>query len=370
MGLVFLIPNRIAFTVWFVALLSWIVRSVMQQYALRMPGDWVYGNEMNQVATGATVTFVVASLWLSREHLKRALRCALGRGDRGYDAGEPSSYRTAFLTVIIGLIVACVWLHRMGLGHVYAVLLVLITLSVYYAMARVVAQCGVPMLSPPMYPNHFMVTLLGPAMLGSQRLSVLGMHMGWHFDMRNSVMSGSGHGMFLARRRRSGLFWAMLLGLLVTYVAAYFCTVWVCYRHGGVNMDGWFFGTYPKVVPWGWTKAAMADHGGPSYARMVWAAGGAIAMAALIVAHRSLFWWPLHPVGLLICSSHMVYYFWVSVFLAWLVKVLLIKIGGQGMFRPARRFFIGMVMGYFLAGGTWAIVDTITRSSNNPVFYI
>ncbi len=370
MGLVFLIPNRIAFTVWFVALLSWIVRSVMQEYALRMPGEWVYGNEMSQVAMGATVTFVIASLWLSREHLKRALRCALGRGDRDYDAGEPSSYRTAFLTVIIGLIVACVWLHRMGLGHVYAVLLVLITLAVYYAMARVVAQCGVPMLSPPMYPNHFMVTLFGPATLGSQRLSVLGMHMGWHFDMRNSVMSGSGHGMFLARRRRNGLFWAMLLGLLVTYVAAYFCTVWVCYRHGGVNMDSWFFGTYPKLFPSAWIKAAMAEHGGPSYVRMVWAAGGAIAMAALVVAHRSLFWWPLHPVGLLICSSHMVYYFWVSVFLAWLVKVLLLKIGGQAMFRPARRFFIGMVMGYFLAGGTWAIIDTITGSSNNPVFYI
>ncbi len=369
-GLVFLIPNRIAFTVWFVALLSWIMRSVMEEYQLRMPGDWVYGDEMNQVAMGATVTFVMASLWLSREHLKRALRCALGRGDRGYDAGEPSSYRTAFITVLVGLTVACVWLHRMGLSHVYAVSVVLITLAVYYAMARVVAQCGVPMLSPPIYPSQFMATLFGTDTLGSQRLSVLGMHMGWHFDIRNSVMSGSGHGMYLTRRRRGGLFWAMLLGLLITYVTAYLWTVWLCYRHGGVNMDDWFFGTYPKAVPWVWTKAAIAEQGGPSYVRMIWAGAGVLIMAALIVAQRSMFWWPLHPVGLLVCSSHMVYYFWASVFLAWLVKVLLLKIGGQGMFRPARRFFIGMVLGYFLAGGTWAIVDTIARSAHDPVFYI
>lgn len=369
-GLVFLIPNKIAFTIWFVALGSWLVRSLMKSYNLSMANEWIYGGEMNHLAMGATVTFVIASLWLSRGHLKRVLRCALGRGEAGYDRGEPSSYRTAFITIVLGLIVMLVWFGRMGLRFPYALVLVLVTLAIFFAMARVVAQCGLPMASPPIYPTNVMATAFGTGGLGSKQISVLGMHLGWHFDMRNSVMSGSGHGMYLARQRRSGLFWAMLAGLLITYVCAYFCTVWVCYRYGGVNMDGWFFNTYPKHVPWTWTKGAIVDHGGPSYARMIWAGAGALIMTGLFLAHHMFFWWPLHPVGMLICSSHMVYFFWFSVFLAWLIKVLLVAIGGPATFRPARRFFIGAVMGYFLAGGTWAIIDTITNSTGNAVFYI
>lgn len=370
MGLVFLIPNRIAFTVWSVALVSWFIRSIMTEYHLSMTNPWVYGNEMNHLSMGATIVFVVGSVWLSRDHLRRALRCALGRGDRDYDLGEPSSYRAAFLTVLFSLIVMVVWFDRIGLDWYYAIVVLPVTLAIYYAMARVVAQCGLPMASPPIYPNVFMASMFGSGTLGAGRLAALGMHMGWHFDMRNSVMSGSAHGMYLTRRRRGGLFWAMLLGVLITYVAACYCTIWICYRYGGLNMDGWFFGTYPKVVPWGWTRAAIADYGGPSVGRMVWGGVGALLMAGLMVAQRTLFWWPLHPVGLLICASHMVYFFWFSVFMAWLVKVVLVMVGGPAAFRPARRFFIGMVMGYFLAGGIWAVIDTITHSTGNAVFYI
>ena len=44
---------------------------------------------------GALLVFFFASLWLARGHLGRMLRCALGRGERGYDAGEPTPYRVA-----------------------------------------------------------------------------------------------------------------------------------------------------------------------------------------------------------------------------------------------------------------------------------
>ena len=161
----------------------------------------------------------------------------------------------------------------------------------------------------------------------------------------------------------------MLLGLVVSYVAACACAVWMGYEHGASNMDPWFYGNFPRL-PWLWARGAMTHHGAPSLARWGCAGVGAFIMTGLVVAHRVYFWWPIHPVGLLICSSHMVRFFWLSVFLAWLVKVLLTSFGGPGTYRPARRFFIGVVMGYFLAGGTWAIIDTITGSTGNAVFYI
>jgi hypothetical protein len=187
--------------------------------------------------------------------------------------------------------------------------------------------------------------------------------------MRNSVMSGSAHGMYMTRSRRRGLFWAMLLGLVITYAAACLCAVWIGYRFGGANMDPWFYGNFPRL-PWEWSGSAIGLHGPPSLARMAWAGAGAAIMTGLVLAQRTLFWWPLHPVGLLVCSSHMVRYFWFSVFMGWLIKVLLTTFAGPSSYRPARRFFIGSVMGCFLAGGIWAIIDTLVGGHGNAVFYI
>jgi hypothetical protein len=369
LGLVFLIPNRVAFTVWFVTLLSWFTQAILTSYNLGLRDGWTLGSEMSHFAMGATVVFVVASLWLSRRHLSRALRCALRLGERGYDRGEPSSYMTAFAVVVVGLVVCTVWLTHMGLRWYFSLILVLAMLGIYFTMARVVAQCGLPMLSPPIYPHHFMTGMFGSGSFSSREIAVLGGQMGWHFDIRNSVMSGSAHGMYMTRSRRRGLFWAMLLGLIITYAAACLSAVWIGYEFGGANMDPWFYGNFPRL-PWEWAGSAITLHSLPSLARMAWAAVGAAVMAGLVLAQRTLFWWPLHPVGLLVCSSHMVRYFWFSVFMGWLIKVLLTTFAGGSSFRPARRFFIGSVMGCFLAGGTWAIIDTLVGGHGNAVFYI
>ena len=368
-GLVFLIPNRVAFTVWAAALLSWIISTFMANYNLALPNDVIYGGEMHQVAMGGTIVFVISSIWLTRGHLKRALRCALGTGDEGYDYGEAASYRAAFIAILVCLLVVVVWFRVAGLGLGYCVVLVLATVAIYYTMARVVAQCGLPALSPPDYPNMFLSALFGPAAIGNKGLGVLALQYGSVFDMRNSVMSGAAHGMYLTRRRRSGLMWAMLFGLVLSYVAACVSAIWVCYRKGGVNMDPWFFGNFPDQ-PWYWMRTAVMQATGPSIGRIVWMGAGALVMAGLIIAQRSFFWWPLHPVGVLIASSHMVYFFWASIFTAWLIKVVVVGFSGYGGYRTARVFFIGTVLGYFLAGGMWNIIDTFTGKTLNSVFYI
>jgi hypothetical protein len=56
--------------------------------------------------------------------------------------------------------------------------------------------------------------------------------------------------------------------------------------------------------------------------------------------------------------------------LTWLAKVGVLKLGGHSAYRAARRFAIGSVVGMFMAGGFWCLIDTITQTSNNPVFYI
>ena len=93
-------------------------------------------------------------------------------------------------------------------------------------------------------------------------------------------------------------------------------------------------------------------------------------MLALVTAQRMLFWWPIHPVGFIICSVFWTDVLWFSILLAWLLKLLVLKLGGSTLYAKARQFFLGMIMGQFAVAGVWALVDTITSSTNNSIFWI
>ncbi len=370
-GLVFLIPNRVAFSVWFLTLIAWGVLSFQQAYGMTMDVWMLYGSdtpELQFVAMGAILAFVVSSLWVARGHLGRALKCALGLGETEYDTDEPTSYRAAFIVIVLSSVVVVGWYVRTGMRWPVALLLLVLILAVHFAMARVIAQIGLPATAAPVLPSTFIGGLLGGANLTPTDSAVLGSQI-WSANMRNSPMAGAAHSMRLVERRRGGLMWALLLALAITYVSGFLTSIWVSYRHGALNMDTWFYITSPSVA-WHWSSGLVASTATFNWPGLTFTAVGAAGMTALFVAQRMLFWWPIHPVGFLISNAHMTHVWWFSVFAAWLIKALTVMLGGQSAFRSGRRFCIGMVMGYILAGGMWAILDTITGTTGNQLFYL
>jgi len=99
---------------------------------------------------------------------------------------------------------------------------------------------------------------------------------------------------------------------------------------------------------------------------LMWGFLGAIVMGLLVLASRTLFWWPIHPVGLLLFATYMVQAFWLSIFLAWLIKAVVVYLGGNCAARATRKFFIGALVGCFLAAGLWACVDTVASLCGSP----
>lgn len=370
-GLVFLIPNRVAFSVWFLTLISWGVLSFQRAYLMTMDISMLFGSgtpELQFVAMGAILAFVVTSLWLARGHLGRVLRCALGIGDADYDADEPTSYRAALIVILVSSVVVVVWYMRGGMRWPVAVFLLVVIMAVHYAMARVIAQVGLPATATPVLPSTFVGVLMGGANLTPGDATILGSQI-WSANMRNSPMPGAAHSMRLVERRRGGLMWALLLALSITYVSGFLMSVWLSYRHGALNMDHWFYVNSPRH-PWWWASSIIQQNAPFNWAGFTFTAIGAVAMSALVAAQRTLFWWPIHPVGFLICNAHMTHVWWFSIFAAWLIKVLVVMLGGQRAFRSGRRFCIGMVLGYILAGGLWGIIDTITGTTGNHLFYL
>jgi len=81
-------------------------------------------------------------------------------------------------------------------------------------------------------------------------------------------------------------------------------------------------------------------------------------------------WWPLHPIGFVVAADWVMDNIWFSVFLAWLIKVSVLKYGGPRLYRKTLPFFIGLILGQFAAAGSWLIINGLlgTRGSWIPVY--
>jgi hypothetical protein len=97
---------------------------------------------------------------------------------------------------------------------------------------------------------------------------------------------------------------------------------------------------------------------------------GAGAMLALTWLRQRFLWWPLHPIGFPIMTSWLVDWMWFSVFLAWLIKVTILKYGGATLFARSRYFFLGMIAGRMLITGGFLVVDYLTGMVSNAIFWI
>jgi len=116
--------------------------------------------------------------------------------------------------------------------------------------------------------------------------------------------------------------------------------------------SAWLFERYATLVP----DSARVE---TDPRRLGCFSAGAIAGLALIVLRARLAWWPLHPAGLALCMSTAIKYSFFPVFMAWLVKLIVLKVGGYRFHRKTIPFMVGLVAGYVLGVGIGLVVDAV-----------
>jgi len=165
-------------------------------------------------------------------------------------------------------------------------------------------------------------------------------------------------------RRQSRLLWIMipvLMGAVILCGASYLTTSY----HHATSLDG----KWRPLTPWG---AAQFEHSNRllryldqgtlgSYAHNKFLHFG-IGMGLAGVCEwlcLTIPSWPIHPVGLLIVQQWHANLIWFSVFLGWMLKVLLVRYGGARLYRAARPAVTGLIVGELLAGVFWMLVGMI-----------
>ncbi|OPZ08911.1 MAG: hypothetical protein BWZ10_02610 [candidate division BRC1 bacterium ADurb.BinA364] len=71
-------------------------------------------------------------------------------------------------------------------------------------------------------------------------------------------------------------------------------------------------------------------------------------MLILTLCRYNFAWWPIHPIGFPIAPTWGVQMSMGSIFVAWLAKTILLRLGGVSLYLKAKPFFIGMLIGHLL----------------------
>ena len=51
---------------------------------------------------------------------------------------------------------------------------------------------------------------------------------------------------------------------------------------------------------------------------------------------------------------------WFSALIAWILKAIILHVGGGKLFRTLKPFFLGLILGEVLTGGGWGVIYALT----------
>jgi len=377
-GFTYLINTRIAFSVWSLSFVGLFISGYIALLGLKSPeflGQY-YGSagkpEMYHMGMGALLTMAVLGLWTARRHLADVLRKAFLNDRSVDDSKEILSYRAAVLICIVSAAVMLGWLIAIGMHWWLAVIFWLIAMLIFYAMSRIVMEAGLSACVAPGIAPVFVGSKLGAQLIGERGFVALGLQYPWCADIRTFVMASAAHGLKLTHEiegRRRRLFPALLLAVLVSAAISIGTVIYISYVYQGTSLEPWYYRDAPTVG----VRYAMYMINHKPEANMqgwVYTIVGIVLMALLMTAQKRFLRWPVHPLGLAVMGIWLMERLWFSVFVAWLIKTLVLKYGGPRLYMRTIPFFLGMILGQCVIAGVWCLVDWVTGVTGNQVFWI
>ena len=372
LGFFYFLKTEIAFSLWFFNLFANALRTTFAVLGVTSSemlggGHSIIDPILVHQSMGGMLVLFLFGLFAARKHLRAVCRKALWGDPTVDDSGEILSYRTAVLVLLASSVVMVAWLSLAGLPVWVVLAFLFITFALFVGFTRLIAEGGLSDGSVPVGPAAIVVSAVGSSAIGAQGMVVLATTFFWtngrSFAMTsaaNSLKLGEGFG-----GSKRPLFWTMLLAMAVGMVSAMWVVMELGYSYGALNLKipGGQHGLYDYAASlirtpsephlWGWINTGI----------------GAGVMLLLMLARWYYVWWPLHPLGYPIGPTGIMDHLWFDMFLAWLIKVSVLRYGGVALYRKTRPFFMGMIAGHIVPGGIFLFVDHFTGMVGNVIFW-
>lgn len=316
---------------------------------------------------GAFVVFVASAFWVARKHLRDVLMKALGRDPTVDDAHELMSYRAACIGLVGGMAYLFIWLVQMNFDPLKGFLFLLALIFVYTGVAKILADTGMPFTSKPIGTWSMVASFFGRRNISLPTLVAFRFSCLITENFKGLFLPALSHAGRIAEgvpgNQRRRLMGALGLVFIVSLLFNLLFTVWLGYDQGAYNFNSWEI-TRAAERHFQHTVDALKKPDEPPFyeknpEEAVFLGIGGLLMAGLIYMRYRFVWWPLHPVGLAISGHFLARRTSFTTFLAWLIKFVMMKVGGPTFYRKSRPLFIGLLVGYILGVALSTGIDMI-----------
>lgn len=356
-GMCFFLPTDLIFSCWFFYLFYRAEQVLTRASGISGIPGFPF---IVQQSAGGYFGLCVLALWVSRHHLRALFNTLVGRPGGLDEIGEPLRYRTAVLLLLVCVTYMVAFGVFAGASLGMMILFFLIFFAYTIAIARMRAELG-----PPAHDLHWsgpeivLYQSFGAQTLGPGNLSVFSLFFWFNRAYRAHPAAHAIEAFKVAERTGMSprrLLVALTAATVLGIFAAYWALLHSLYINGVTpTMAGNAFGAETWNSLSGWLQNPQKTN-----LPAIMAIGIGFLFSLFLALMRLQFtWWMFHPVGYAVSSTWSMDHLWFSMFLAWLIKSLMLRYGGARVYRPAVPFFIGLVMGEFVMGSLWTIYGAI-----------
>jgi hypothetical protein len=347
-GISYLIPLDTLFSVWFGHLLIYKGADVVK-YAI--DGEPFMSGLNRLIGLGAYVAITASSIWYAKAHLKAVLVKAISGNSDLDDGNEPLLYRTAVvggLVGLAGLILFSVFVLKMSV--LVSLIFFVFLIAVVTAFARIRAASGVPISTA--MPGSVSESMMGIA--SRQHLSkVDGMWLGI-FQVASFLNFGGTMPIALESYKlgdevglkRKSVTFALLLAFVLGTIAAFAFALPIIYEYGQFSLAQWRWQMATQYGPWMFENTIAFDF--PAIRDAIYIVIGGLVTTLFSMLKSRFIWWPIDPLGFAVGQTPWIARQWFSFFLAWMIKGLVYRYGGQKIYKDLIPFFTGLIIGFVL----------------------
>ncbi len=355
-GLSFLIPKKVSFSLWFFQILYFILLLLLVawgfgQNATSFPSEWWFTQNFRYaLGSGALLVFSSLVLWKCRQMLFcvfRPLQIEIA------DSAERRELRLASGLFLGGstALLLLLWLHfKLNLG--YAIFGFAIIMVINIGLIRAVAEGGVPGFQAHCSPFHFIRNIFGmdKSFTAPHLYAPLILYYAiLYLDIKTLIAPAMANGLkiredFKMPRLRYHL--CIWLAIITAATVAIVVALIFAYNSGADTMHGWFYITFPKTNFDKITSVARVPlERNPGIS--LWLLAGMGLMGALLYFRQTQFWLP-HPIGMIMLVNPLMFSYWFSMLLGWIAKSLVTRYGNKDTYIKTRGFFLGLIVGELL----------------------
>lgn len=370
-GITYLLTSEVSFSLWF---FFWLIKlQLIICFLAGFPPAILpkgIGHLMGPASftlyqsVGAYLGYVALVMWAAREHLKHVTIRAFGRTPaRESERQEALSYPVAFWGFVISFCFMMAWSVAAGIRCDVALALWVSYLVIAIALTRVVVEGGLLFVQQGWTPLGAFAQLTGSGpgtWLSAQSVVPASfIQISMMTDLRAFLMPSFIQSFKLAHDQKISakpLLALIAAVILIGFGMSLWMNVKLGYENGGLQMNGWFavYGPQQSVKN---AQELINGASDVSTGNWFWLALGVVSIFGIFVARSRLLWFPLHPLGFLMCLTYPMNALWFSIFLGWLCKSLISRFGGTDTYRKTTPLFLGLVLGDVAMMLFWLAID-------------